>query len=845
VNSTVSLASFLVKIGADTADFDRGMNHASSRLGTFTQGLRQAASFAMGLVLAGGITQSLRSAITEGIKFNGIIEQATIAFTTLTGSAAQANSMVQQLYNFAAYTPFQFPDLLANSKKLMAFGFNIKQIIPMLTGIGNAAAGLGLTGQEGIGRIIIAIGQMHTKARVMTQEMNQLTESGIPAWEILAKSMGNSTQEVMDLVYKGIVPADLAIEALINGMNERFPGMMEKQQKSMWGLFSTFKDYARSALGTATKPLYDWFKELLPVATDFAKRFSEGFKLKGLEGGLMAGFNFDPAIATTFINTINMVKSIFMELKMVITTIGGPIVKVALFIINHWKQIGPVVYAVVGAFIAVKTTIAAVTIAISILNGVSKTNPWILLASAFAGAAVALWGLRQAEAEATESIINNAIAVAQDVQQTQQLIGEYAFLTSSAENAAGAQAQLNSITQELIDKLPGAANLIDQQTSSLITQEAAVRGLTQALIEKNKYELEAGMMEAQRILPDLQDQNAKNQLVLDQSKAWKDKVILQKELLAVYEGDYKKLKTLLSAEEWKIFKDTAGMLPETMLGDSTATMAAYKKLLDWRNLQTESALKNASATQKEMDKYQKMLDDYNKIKQLEKDMSDPDYVKKLKEQYKKDYGAGYEAKTEAEIKAELERQKKEWEEAFKAQEGDKDANKYYDQLKSGVKGFTNELRKQNQEFANFIGLFDKLEGKGSTSGSTLLRRLKKQLEAIMNWKQYMAIIESRVDNPAMIDALRQMGPESWKQIRGLSRLSNEQLQEYSKVYTQKGTETYGEAYKAIEYKHSGEITVKGVNSYDELVGVTEIVAKEIQADSARYTNIPGASKSTK
>ncbi|MCX6021501.1 MAG: hypothetical protein NTZ05_07185, partial [Chloroflexi bacterium] len=73
-------------------------------------------------------------------------------------------------------------------------------------------------------------------------------ELGIPAWDILAKSIGKSVPEAMKMAEKGAIPAAKAIEGLIAGMNERFPDMMAKQSASLMGMWSTLQDNATQAL---------------------------------------------------------------------------------------------------------------------------------------------------------------------------------------------------------------------------------------------------------------------------------------------------------------------------------------------------------------------------------------------------------------------------------------------------------------------------------------------------------------------------------------------------------------------------------------------------------------------
>ncbi|WP_221469359.1 tape measure protein [Cohnella nanjingensis] len=195
------------------------------------------------LGMAGGIA----GGVVAPTNLSGQMEQARIAFETMLGSATKARRLLDDLQDFANHTPFEFPELRDSSKRLLAFGFTAEKIIPMMTGIGNAASGLGL-GSEGIGRITLALGQMKAKAKVSADEMLQLTEAGIPAWDILAKRMGISTAQTMKLAEKGLIPATQAIEALIDGMNQRFPNMMDKQSKSLFGLLSNIKDTFNSKI---------------------------------------------------------------------------------------------------------------------------------------------------------------------------------------------------------------------------------------------------------------------------------------------------------------------------------------------------------------------------------------------------------------------------------------------------------------------------------------------------------------------------------------------------------------------------------------------------------------------
>jgi tape measure domain-containing protein len=114
------------------------------------------------------------------------------------------------MQGFAAKTPFEFSQVSQAAQKFIAFGFSAEQVIPTLTAVGDAAAGVGL-GAEGINRITLALGQMAAKSKVQAGEMMQLTETGIPAWKMLADQIGVSVPEAMDRVSKGTIDAATAL----------------------------------------------------------------------------------------------------------------------------------------------------------------------------------------------------------------------------------------------------------------------------------------------------------------------------------------------------------------------------------------------------------------------------------------------------------------------------------------------------------------------------------------------------------------------------------------------------------------------------------------------------------
>lgn len=365
----------------------------ASRFGALVKG---AMSVAGGFALFEGAQRAVSAVKEAFINLNAQFEQATIGFTTMLGSGEKAKAFLEDLENFAARTPFQFPDLVAASQRMLALGFQAKEVVPMLTAVGNAAAAMGM-GTEGINRIILALGQMRAKAKVSGEEMRQLTEAGIPAWEILAQAMGKSTAEVMKLSEKGLIPADQAIQALVAGMEERFPGMMDKMADTFEGATSTIRDNVNLLIKDMTEGAFEGLKNLLIAVRDWTDKVRTAFKEGGLEGVWKAivppGLRetLDP-IFYGLMDLFERAREVAARLLPVLLDVGetllrllAPAGQVAIGVFNlltsavswavdHWSALKPVVMAALGAFVAFKAAHAVTGIVAGISNAVQAAQ---------------------------------------------------------------------------------------------------------------------------------------------------------------------------------------------------------------------------------------------------------------------------------------------------------------------------------------------------------------------------------------------------------------------------------------------------------------------------------------
>lgn len=241
--------------------------------------------------LTASITLPLVSATTAvggfALATASAAETSEISFTTMLGSAEAAEQMMADLADFAARTPFELSGLQDATRQLLAYGFAADDIIPMLTAVGDATAALG-TGQRGIESVTRALGQMQAKQKVSSEEMLQLTEQGIPAWEYLAEAIGTDTAGAMEMVSDGAVTASEGISALREGMERDFGGMMEDQSKTLAGLASNLFDAIEQPfMKLKDTEAYERLAESFEDVVDAAGPFVESL-LPHLEDGIEA-----------------------------------------------------------------------------------------------------------------------------------------------------------------------------------------------------------------------------------------------------------------------------------------------------------------------------------------------------------------------------------------------------------------------------------------------------------------------------------------------------------------------------------------------------------------------------
>jgi len=376
------VSSALRSIDSNVQKFNGGIGRAAAGAAKFG-----AAIGAAGTVMAGKF-------VKDGIDAAVNIEQLSTSFEVMLGSADAAQKMMADVTAFAASTPFELPGIQTASKSLLAFGIEQEKIIPSLKMVGDVAAGVGAPLED----LAVIYGKARTAGTLYAEDVNQLTERGIPIIAELAKQFGVAESEVKGLVEDGKVGFDDLEKAFQNmtGEGGQFFNLMEKQSKTAGGVISNLKD-TFFQLGLALvgvdptgviKPggLFDQFKVILGNVTTFLSDNKQTIMdVAGAIGGALvtALFAVGNAAVTGF-GVIQSVIGYLAEHQGLLMVVAGAIAGPLVFAFSAWA---------VSAAIAAASTLLAMAPFI-ILGAVIFGLAFLIIKNwdKIKAATIAVWG---------------------------------------------------------------------------------------------------------------------------------------------------------------------------------------------------------------------------------------------------------------------------------------------------------------------------------------------------------------------------------------------------------------------------------------------------------------------
>ena len=184
--------------------------------------------------------QGAQSFISQMVAVRSEFQQLEISFGTMLKSKEKANTLMAQMTDLAAKTPFGLQEVSEGAKRLLAIQVPAQEVTETLRRMGDVAAGLGVP----MGQLIHVYGQVKAQGKLMTNDLYQFMNAGIPIIAELSKVVGKSETEIKDMVSAGKIGFP-EIQAVIKNMTSEgglFFNLMAEQSKSLGGQISNLQD---------------------------------------------------------------------------------------------------------------------------------------------------------------------------------------------------------------------------------------------------------------------------------------------------------------------------------------------------------------------------------------------------------------------------------------------------------------------------------------------------------------------------------------------------------------------------------------------------------------------------
>lgn len=192
------------------------------------------------------VGQGMMGLLNSIVQVRGQFRQLEIAFETMLGSQSKAKSLMDQMVQTAAKTPFDLMGVAEGAKQLMAYGVSADKVNDTLVRLGNIASGLSIP----LNDIVYLYGTTMVQGRLYAQDVRQFTGRGIPLVKELAEKYGVTADKINEMVSAGKIGFP-EVEEVINKMTNaggQFYNLMEKQSASLTGQISNLEDAWDTAL---------------------------------------------------------------------------------------------------------------------------------------------------------------------------------------------------------------------------------------------------------------------------------------------------------------------------------------------------------------------------------------------------------------------------------------------------------------------------------------------------------------------------------------------------------------------------------------------------------------------
>lgn len=358
----------------DAAKQVQKLDRASSRL---TGTLSKVKGLIAGAFTVGAITAFGKKALEASASME--VFKKGLSFTL--GGAGEADKLVESIQKIGEASAYDTTQLLPLARQWVNIGETADGARAKIQKVVDLGSAFGMQTDQ-VQAANLALTQMSMAGKIGAQDMMQLINAGIPAWKLLADSMGLSVAQVRDLSTKGALGQE-AIDSLWNAITQKTQGAAATMGDTLMARFSNMQETVSNSMAVIGDLLTQGFdlKGVLGEAGEAAESFKvhltsirDAAKNVGIKQAIVDEL---ATINPTAAAAADAVLSAF-------STVGKAIKE-------NWSAIKDLIEMIVvfgGTYVAISKIYSAIMLvrngftlaklAAIAFNAVSALNPWVL-----------------------------------------------------------------------------------------------------------------------------------------------------------------------------------------------------------------------------------------------------------------------------------------------------------------------------------------------------------------------------------------------------------------------------------------------------------------------------------
>lgn len=189
---------------------------------------------------------AVKDFVVGAVKLSEQVNSAKRSFEAFTGSAVEAEKIVNNLIATGQKNFIPTDDILSAGKALLAFGENAGELDSVLSRIADISAATGKNFNE----LTTIYGKARAAGVLYAEDINQLVDAGIPIIQEFAKQMGVSNDQVKKLASEGKISFEELQLAMFNLTAEggKFADQAQTQSDSIAGAWNRLVSVVQPAI---------------------------------------------------------------------------------------------------------------------------------------------------------------------------------------------------------------------------------------------------------------------------------------------------------------------------------------------------------------------------------------------------------------------------------------------------------------------------------------------------------------------------------------------------------------------------------------------------------------------